>query len=232
MIVMSALLAAGSASAATVRGSCRASYYPVLTTDLLQTAVSSTIDKLTINTAENNANSHGTLATLTDGTFGGVGAHGGLCIAGGSLTYMLDTTVNKRDLIGDLADACKKRGLGLVLCVHPNDRDDLNPAEQQILIDAGWAESILTKDAIWIDKEGDLADTGRRGTDQKWNKMYFRIIEELGTRYGTRMAATEGQENGGFVMAAGPWSNNDCPPGTVDLMKDMIWLALAPILAQ
>ena len=92
---MSALLAAGSASAATVRGSSRASYYPVLDTDLLQSAVSSTIDKLTINTAENNANSHGTLATLTDGTFGGVGAKGGLCIAGGSLTYILDTKVNK-----------------------------------------------------------------------------------------------------------------------------------------
>ena len=86
---MSALLAAGSASAATVRGSCRASYYPVLNTDLLQSAVSSTIDKLTINTAENNANSHGTLATLTDGTFGGVGANGGLCIAGGSVTYKI-----------------------------------------------------------------------------------------------------------------------------------------------
>ena len=48
MIVMSALLAAGSASAVTVRGSCRASYYPVLNTDLLQSAVSSTIDKLTL----------------------------------------------------------------------------------------------------------------------------------------------------------------------------------------
>ena len=516
IVCLSALLAAGNASAATVRGSCRASYYPVLSTDLLQTAMSSTIDKLTINTAENNANSHGTLAVLTDGTFGGVGANGGLCIAGGSVTYILDTTVNKtgytilaintyagwvnsgrseqnytvsfrrvgsskfgdaitatknykgadastclklsninltgvdavqftfpeqqnggvgykeldviggtgsivalaqdtemeeefvqnrksplsraklgvfvhyvcgltpatpqggnladrgvdafaraldvealaeltkqagaeyliftayhagirmlypskvwaevfpdkvskRDLIGDLADACKKRGLGLVLYVHPNDRHDLNPAEQQKLIDAGWAESILTKDSIWIDKEGDLADTGRRGTDPKWNKMYFRIIDEIGTRYGTRiagywqdgpgpdgiavrkimlkhtpdaaiwlnscatradlppanllggeyivtplntndpttrlttplqnsitlngdwtasgnrvkypvenlyrmtvtMAATEGQVNGGFVMAAGPWSNNDWPPGTVDLMKAM-----------
>jgi hypothetical protein len=95
MLFMSAVLAAGSVSAVVVRGSCRASYYPVATNDLLQSAVSSTIDKLTINTAENHANSHGTLATLTDGTFAGVGANGGLCIAGGSLTYMLDTKVNK-----------------------------------------------------------------------------------------------------------------------------------------
>ena len=227
--------------------------------------------------------------------------------------------VSRRDLIGDLADACKKKGISFVLYVHPNDRHDLNTAEQQKLIDLGWAESILTKDAIWIDKEGDLADTGRRGTDQKWNKMYFRTIEEIGARYGSRiagywqdgpgpdgitvrgimlkhtpdaaiwlnscasradlppanllggeyivhpatkadqttsptttlqnaitlngdwmasgnavqypaeslyrmtvtMAASAGQENGGFVLAAGPYSNNEWAPGMVDTLKTL-----------
>ncbi len=182
MIVMSALLAAGSASAVTVRGSCRASYYPVLTTDLLQSAVSSTIDKLTLNTAENNANSHGTLATLTDGTFGGVGANGGLCIAGGSLTYILDTKTSKTGYT--------------ILAINSY---------------AGWSNSGRSAQNYTVTLNGDWLASGQ---PVKY------LIENL-YRMTVTMAATEGQENGGFVMAAGPWSNNDWPPGTVDLMKAM-----------
>ena len=182
MIVMSALLAAGSASAVTVRGSCRASYYPVLTTDLLQSAVSSTIDKLTLNTAENNANSHGTLATLTDGTFGGVGANGRLCIAGGSLTYILDTKTSKTGYT--------------ILAINSY---------------AGWSNSGRSAQNYTVTLNGDWLASGQ---PVKYP------IENL-YRMTVTMAATEGQENGGFVMAAGPWSNNDWPPGTVDLMKAM-----------
>ena len=78
-----------------VSGSSSTSVFTVSATDLLQgTGVSSVTDALTINTGENNANSHGTTASLTDGTFGVAGASNGLCIASGTVTYNLNTNLN------------------------------------------------------------------------------------------------------------------------------------------
>lgn len=96
--------------------------------------------------------------------------------------------VSRRDVIGELADAVRKRGMSLVLYVHPNDRHDLTQVEQQKLIDLGHAESILTRDAIWLEKTGDKRFTGLRGADAKWNAFYFKQIEEIGQRYGSRLA--------------------------------------------
>ena len=96
--------------------------------------------------------------------------------------------VSKRDLIGDLADALKKRGLFLVLYIHPNDRHDLSKTEQQRLIDLGLAESILSQDSIWLEKTGSKQYTGLRGGDPKWNEFYFKLVDEIGQRYGSRIA--------------------------------------------
>jgi|GEM_PF-6931502 len=76
-------------------GTSSSSAYTVSSDDLLQTQLGSTTDALSINTAENNAYSHGTTATLTDGSFGDASANGGLCIGGGSVTYYLNTTANR-----------------------------------------------------------------------------------------------------------------------------------------
>ena len=79
----------------TVTGSSSTSAYAVSATDLLQTTgLSSMSDALTVNAGENNAWSHGTTANLTDGTFGDAGANGGYCIAGGTVTYNLNTNLN------------------------------------------------------------------------------------------------------------------------------------------
>jgi autotransporter-associated beta strand protein len=66
--------------------------YFVATNDLLQTAVTSVETNLIIDALDNNLFSFGTLASLTDGTFGTASATGGLCIASGTMTYYLDTT--------------------------------------------------------------------------------------------------------------------------------------------
>ncbi|MBO7655796.1 MAG: discoidin domain-containing protein, partial [Kiritimatiellae bacterium] len=65
--------------------------FAVRSDDLLQTAVVSTVDELSVNNTENEKYSKGTLASLTDGTFGPAGHVDGLCIAGGQVTYQLDT---------------------------------------------------------------------------------------------------------------------------------------------
>ncbi|MBQ9430755.1 MAG: hypothetical protein IJU44_04300 [Kiritimatiellae bacterium] len=65
--------------------------FAVRSDDLLQTAVVSTVDELSVNNTENDKYSKGTLASLTDGTFGSAGHVDGLCIAGGQVTYNLDT---------------------------------------------------------------------------------------------------------------------------------------------
>jgi len=96
--------------------------------------------------------------------------------------------VADRDVIGELADELAKRNIRLVLYVHPNDRHDLSVADQQKLISLGWASTVLKKDPIWLEKKGDKKFTGLRGADEKWNKMYFRIIEELGQRYGKKIS--------------------------------------------
>ena len=76
-------------------GSSSTNAYGVSATDLLQgTGLSSVSNALTINTAENNAWSHGTAASLTDGTFGPAGADQGLCISGLTVTYNLNTNLN------------------------------------------------------------------------------------------------------------------------------------------
>ena len=76
-------------------GSSNNNAYVVATNDLLQgTGLSSVSDALTVNVGENNATSHGTTASLNDGTFGAAGADQGLCISGGTVTYNLNTNLN------------------------------------------------------------------------------------------------------------------------------------------
>ena len=89
------LLSATVAGALTITGSSSTTAYSVSASDLLQTSgLSSVSDALTANVPENNAWSHGTTASLTDGTFGPAGATNGYCIASGTVTYLLDTNLN------------------------------------------------------------------------------------------------------------------------------------------
>lgn len=84
--------------------------------------------------------------------------------------------IAKRDLIGDLADALKAKGIPLVLYVHPDDRHDLTPAEQQKLVDSGYSTQINVR-----------GEPDQRPIDPAWQATYVRIIDEIGTRYGSRI---------------------------------------------
>ena len=64
--------------------------FTVSSTDLLQTSLVSTTDNISVNVGENNAIG-GSVALLNNGSFGAVGASGGICISGGSVTYYLNT---------------------------------------------------------------------------------------------------------------------------------------------
>jgi hypothetical protein len=55
--------------------------------------VYSVSNALTVNTTQNDTYSFGTIDSLTDGAFGPAGASNSLCIASGTVTYYLDTTV-------------------------------------------------------------------------------------------------------------------------------------------
>ena len=77
--------------------SASVAFVTVKADDLLQTAVASVDDNLTINTGNSGYTTNATYQTsdvscLTDGTFGPAGAVGGLCIQGGTVTYNLDTS--------------------------------------------------------------------------------------------------------------------------------------------
>lgn len=79
-----------------VAGESSKAAYTVRSDDLLQTAVVSVDDAITVATADNDKYSKGTTASLTDGTFGAAGYADGLCIQGGTVTYNLDTAAAPR----------------------------------------------------------------------------------------------------------------------------------------
>ena len=84
--------------------------------------------------------------------------------------------VSKRDLIGDLADALKAKGIPLILYVHPDDRHDLTAAEQKKLMENGYSTQVNI-----------TGGSDRRPKDPTWQATYVRLIDENGSRYGGRI---------------------------------------------
>jgi hypothetical protein len=85
--------------------------------------------------------------------------------------------VSKRDLIGDLADALKAKGIPLILYVHPDDRHDLTAAEQKKLMENGYSTQVNITEQ----------DSPQRPTDRTWQATYVRLLDEIGSRYGGRI---------------------------------------------
>jgi hypothetical protein len=84
--------------------------------------------------------------------------------------------VSKRDLIGDLADALKAKGIPLILYVHPDDRHDLTTEEQKRAMNRGYSGQYNATQR-----------SGRRPKDPTWQSTYVRLIDEIGSRYGGRI---------------------------------------------
>jgi len=84
--------------------------------------------------------------------------------------------VSKRDLIGDLADALKAKGIPLILYVHPDDRHDLTAEEQKRVMDIGYSGQFNATQG-----------SRQRPKDPTWQSTYVRLIDEIGSRYGGRI---------------------------------------------
>jgi transcription elongation factor len=91
---LGAIILSGPVSAATIVASSQSGpAYTVSSTDLLQTQLAATSNSLSINGVENGAIG-GTVGILTNGSFGTANAAGGYVIAGGSITFTLNTSIN------------------------------------------------------------------------------------------------------------------------------------------
>ncbi|MCA9249425.1 MAG: alpha-L-fucosidase, partial [Planctomycetales bacterium] len=86
--------------------------------------------------------------------------------------WMPGHTVN-RDLLGDLLDAVKAKGIRVLFYTHPRDGHDMSAADQ---ITTGWGGPGVGADPDW-----NLFDR------QKWNDFTNDIYADLIDRYGSRI---------------------------------------------
>jgi hypothetical protein len=84
-----------------------------------------------------------------------------------SIEEIMPDRISKRDLIGDLIKACKKRNIRFIMYYH------LGHDEEIVLKAKGW-------ESDWYKKGRDLTD---------WLNLEIRIFTEIGTRYGTGLDA-------------------------------------------
>jgi hypothetical protein len=86
--------------------------------------------------------------------------------------------VSHRDVISALAAALKAKGIALVLYVHPDDRHDFPLPMLNKLVRLGWTSR----------RDVQYCLRGREPHDPKWNRLYYRILNEIGRRYGTKIS--------------------------------------------
>jgi len=123
--------------------------------------------------------------------------------------------VSQRDLVGDLARALDRVHIPLVLYVHPDDRHDFTKPMLQKLIRAGYCSPSFH---------------GGMPYDPKWNGLYYRLLDEIGRRYGKDIAGYWEDGNGAstngvkvqsimehYTPGAAIWVNDNVsgPPATL-----------------
>ena len=101
--------------------------------------------------------------------------------------WMPGHTVN-RDLIGDLLDAVKAKGIRVLFYTHPRDGHDMNTADQ---ITTGWGPGI----------PGDYNPDWNQFNRQKWNDFINDIYADLIDRYGSRI-------DGLFIDEGSPYGDS------------------------
>ena len=92
-----------------------------------------------------------------------------------------------RDIVGDLAKALAARGIKLVLYVHPDDRHDFTPAMLNRLVKLGWNSPSLVRNGHLV---------GFEPHDPLWNHLYYRMLNEIGRRYGQQIIGYFEDDNG------------------------------------
>ncbi len=96
----------------------------------------------------------------------------------------------RRDLLGEIIDGVREKGIRVILYTHPRDGHDFVGEER---INCGWGEG------IWPD----AADTPNPDTFdyQTWNRYVMELYDELLARYGSRIDGiyTDGMGPGRYV---------------------------------
>jgi hypothetical protein len=119
--------------------------------------------------------------------------------------------VIKRDLVGEIIDAVRERGVKVILYTHPRDGHDF---EDEDRINCGWGEGYYVepeKDGVspraWFDMTAkELKDSPNPDTFdyETWNQYTMEMYEELIRRYGSRIEGiwTDGNGPGRFTYAS------------------------------
>ena len=104
----------------------------------------------------------------------------------------------KRDLLGEIIDAIKAAGVGVILYTHPRDGHDFVGQER---IDSGWGEG-------WrVDGSGEHKSVPNPASFnyEKWNNYVQALYQELLDRYGDRIDGVY-TDGGGPMRLASNWT--------------------------
>lgn len=97
----------------------------------------------------------------------------------------------RRDLVGEIIEGLRQRGVRIILYTHPRDGHDFTGEER---IRCGWGEGCYQ----------DMKDTPNPDTFvyEKWNQYTLELYEELAARYGSRIDGiwTDGMGPGRFIF--------------------------------
>jgi len=107
----------------------------------------------------------------------------------------------KRDLLGEIIDAVRAKGIRVVLYTHPRDGHDFVGEER---VNCGWGEGCYKRD------DNDILDTPNPDTFsyEKWNEYTLSLYQELLDRYGDRIDGiyTDGMGPGRFMGKHHSWA--------------------------
>ena len=95
--------------------------------------------------------------------------------------------VCQRDIIGQLATALKARGIKFVLYVHPDDRHDFTTAMIAQLVKHGYTSARFVHNGLLPGEPH----------DPKWDRLYCKMLKEVGQRYGREIYGYWEDDGGG-----------------------------------
>jgi hypothetical protein len=128
--------------------------------------------------------------------------------------------VTHRDVIAALADVLNREHIWLVLYVNPDTRHDFSEAMLQKLIRAGYCSASFRRAIL----------NGGMPRDPRWNRLYYRLLDETCRRYGKEIAGYYEDDGGAgsngvkvqsimehYTPGAAIWVNGNVsdPPATL-----------------
>lgn len=112
-----------------------------------------------------------------------------------------------RDLVGEIIDGLRNRGVRVILYTHPRDGHDF---EDEDRTNCGWGEGCydIASDTKYATNDdvivGNMSDTPNPETFdyEKWNRYTMEMYQELAERYGSRIEGiwTDGMGPGRFIF--------------------------------